>query len=66
MTEVKTADDCLRLIHKGLGQWITCALEAGFEDSPVSHKDQNAGEAYDLIKMARLMAEIEKIIKVGK
>jgi hypothetical protein len=66
MTEVKTADDCLRLIHKSLGQWITCGLEAGFEDSPVDYHNQNSGEAYDLIKMARLMAKIEKMVEAGK
>ena len=49
-----SSDDAYRLIHKCLGDWISGALENGFEDDPLS-----GDYAKGLMMMAEIMREIE-------
>jgi hypothetical protein len=48
------SDDAFRLIHKALGEWVSGALEDGFQDDPI-----RGDYALDLMRIAQLMREIE-------
>lgn len=54
-----SAYDCLKLIHKGLGDWIYGAIEDGFQSEPVTFREGNASYAHELVAIAKLMEKIE-------
>lgn len=59
MSDVKTAHDAYKLIHKSLGFWIHGAIEDGFEFGPLeTHGD---GDCFvdELIGMADRMSKLE-------